>query len=80
VRAVTSLSDEEVLALTELQMVPEQDRRLSALLQKQQEEALSAPERAELFALMQVYQEGILRQAQALREAVWRGLRAPLEP
>jgi hypothetical protein len=80
VRAVTSLSDEEVLALTELQMVPEQDRRLSALLQKQQEEALSAPERAELIALMQVYQEGILRQAQALREAVWRGLRAPLEP
>jgi hypothetical protein len=80
VRAVTSLSDEEVLALTELQMVPEQDRRLSALLQKQQEEALSAPERAELFALMQVYQEGILRKAQALREAVWRGLRAPLEP
>jgi hypothetical protein len=80
VRAVTSLSDEEVLALTELQMVPEQDRRLSALLQKQQEEALSAPERAELFALMQVYQEGILCKAQALREAVRRGLRAPLEP
>ena len=77
--AVTSLSDEEVVALTELQMLPEQDRRLSTLLQKQQERTLSAPEQAELILLMQVYQEGLLRKAQALREAVQRGLRAPLE-
>jgi CopG-like RHH_1 or ribbon-helix-helix domain, RHH_5 len=80
VQAVTSLSDEDVLALTELQMLPAQDRRLSALLQKQQAQALSDPERAELLALMQVYQEGVLRKAQALREAVRRGLRTPLEP
>jgi CopG-like RHH_1 or ribbon-helix-helix domain, RHH_5 len=80
VQAVTSLSDEDVLALTELQMLPAQDRRLSALLQKQQAQALSDPERAELLALMQVYQEGLLRKAQALREAVRRGLRTPLEP
>jgi hypothetical protein len=80
VQAVTSLSDEDVLALTELQMLPAQDRRLSALLQKQQAQALSDPERAELLALMQVYQEGVLRKAQALREAVRRGLRMPLEP
>jgi hypothetical protein len=68
------------LALTELQMLPAQDRRLSALLQKQQAQALSDPERAELLALMQVYQEGLLRKAQALREAVRRGLRMPLKP
>lgn len=80
VPAVTSLSDEEVLGLTELQMAPEQDRRLSALLQKQQERALSAAEQAELVTLMQVYQEGLLRKAQALHEAVRRGLRTPLEP
>lgn len=80
VHPVTSLSDEDVLALTELQMLPAQDRRLSALLQKQQAQALSDPERAELLALMQVYQEGLLRKAQALREAVRRGLRTPLEP
>jgi hypothetical protein len=80
VQAVTSLSDEDVLALTELQMLPAQDRRLSALLQKQQAQALSDPERAELLALMQVYQEGLLRKAQALREAVRRGLRMPLNP
>jgi hypothetical protein len=78
--AITSLSDEEVLQLTDLQMRPEQDRRLSALLQKQQAQALSASEQAELVALMQVYQEGLLRKAQALHEAVRRGLRAPLEP
>jgi hypothetical protein len=80
VQAVTSLSDEDVLALTELQMLPAQDHRLSALLQKQQAQALSDPERAELLALMQVYQEGLLRKAQALREAVRRGLRMPLKP
>jgi hypothetical protein len=29
---------------------------------------------------MQVYQEGLVRKARALREAVRRGLRPPLEP
>ena len=71
VPAVTSLSDEEVLGLTELQMAPEQDRRLSALLRRQQERALSAAEQAELVTLMQVYQESLLCKAQALHEAVW---------
>jgi hypothetical protein len=80
VPAVTALSDEDVLGLTELQMAPEQDRRLSVLLQKQQERALSVAEQTELLLLMQVYQEGVLRKAQALREAVQRGLRPPLEP
>lgn len=79
VQAVTSLSDEEVVELTELQMLPDQDRRLSTLLRKQQERTLSAPEQAELVTLMQVYQEGLLRKARALREAVQRGLHAPLE-
>jgi hypothetical protein len=80
VPAITALSDEEVLGLTELQMTPKQDRRLSALLQKQQERVLSAAEQTELLLLMQVYQEGVLRKAQALHEAVRRGLRTPLEP
>ncbi len=80
VPAVTALSDEDVLGLTELQMAPEQDCRLSVLLQMQQERALSVAEQTELLLLMQVYQEGVLRKAQALREAVQRGLRPPLEP
>jgi hypothetical protein len=79
-RAVTGLSDEEVLELTELQMDPAQDRRLTALLQRQQADELSASERSELLASMQLYQEGLLRKAQALHEAVRRGLREPLEP
>jgi hypothetical protein len=77
VRAVAWLSDAEVLELTELQMEPEQDRRLSTLLQRQQAGELSDAERPEPLALMQGYQEALLRKAQALQEAIRRGLRAP---
>jgi hypothetical protein len=80
IRAVGSLTDEEVQELAELQMLPAQDRRLSTLLQKQQAEDLSVQERTELLTLMQVYQDGLVRKARALREAVRRGLRPPLEP
>jgi hypothetical protein len=80
IKPVTELADEEILALTELQMEPEQDRRLSRLLEKQQAGLLSDAEGPELLALMQTYQEGLLRKAQVLREAVRRGLRKPLTP
>ena len=76
---VADLSNEDLLALTQLQLPPSQDRKLSLLLDKQQADKLSAAEQAELFALMQRYQAGLLRKAQALREAVQRGLREPLE-
>ncbi len=75
---ITALSDAEVLALTELQMDPAQDQCLSRLLHRQQAGELTGQERAELLALLQRYQEGLLRKAQALHEAVRRGLRAPL--
>ncbi len=75
---VSSLSDEEVVALADLQLAPEQDQRLSDLLHKQQASQLAEAEHIELTKLMQVYQEGLLRKAQALREAVQRGLREPL--
>jgi uncharacterized protein YnzC (UPF0291/DUF896 family) len=61
-------------------MPPADDRRLSELLDRQQASALTADERAELHTLMQTYQEGQLRKAQALREAVGRGLRERPEP
>ncbi len=80
VKSIAELSDEDVLALADLQMEPDQDQRLSALLDKQQAGDLSDAERSELLALMQLYQEGLLRKAQALHEAVRRGLREPLEP
>lgn len=71
---VSILSDEQVLEITELQMEPEQDARLSVLLDRQQEGLLGGEERSELEALMQVYREGLLRKALALSEAVKRQL------
>ena len=76
---VASLPDEEVIALTELQMEPHSDQRLSELLDKQQAGILTEAEHPELWTLMQVYQEKLLLKAQALREAVERGLRKPLD-
>ncbi|MHC5610461.1 MAG: hypothetical protein ACYTXA_05445 [Nostoc sp.] len=75
---VSVLSDEQVLVLTELQMEPEQDARLSELLARQQSGTLTEGDRSELQTLMQVYQEGLLRKATALSEAVKRGLIEPL--
>lgn len=75
---VSVLSDEQVLALTDLKMEPEQDTRLSKLLDRQQAGTLTEDERPELQVLMQVYQEGLLRKATALNEAVKRGLIEPL--
>lgn len=75
---VSDLSDQQVLALTELQIEPDQDDRLSELLDRQQADLLAENERLELQTLMQIYQEGLLRKATALSEAVRRGLIEPL--
>ncbi len=72
------LSDADVLALTKLQMEPAQDIRLSTLLDRQQAGLLTDIDRSELQILMQTYQEGLLRKATALSEAVKRKLIKPL--
>ncbi len=77
--SIKSLSDSELLTLSELQMESEQDLRLSQLLLKQQANTLSETERPELWILMQIYQTLLVKKAAALREAVSRGLREPLE-
>ena len=77
-RGIAKLSDRELVALTELRMEPEADRRLSDLLDQQQAGEVSDLERAELAALMRTYEVGLLRQSQALAEAVHRGLLPPL--
>ncbi len=59
-------------------MEPEQDQRLSDLLDKQQAGILTNNQRLELLTLMQIYQEGLLRKATALSEAVRRRLIEPL--
>jgi hypothetical protein len=61
-------------------MPPQQGHRLDHLLAKQGEATLTTPEQAELFALIQVYQQLWVRQSEALAAAVRRGLRAPLTP
>lgn len=75
---LSTLSDRQVIVLTELQMEPSQDQRLSQLLQTQQERPLNIAEQSELEMLMEIYQAGLLRKAQALNESVKRGLRQPL--
>jgi hypothetical protein len=70
-----SLADSEILALSNLQMDPDQDARLSELLEKQRERSLLSNEPQELESLMQIYREALLRKNAALVEAVKRGLR-----
>ncbi len=79
-KPISELSDQEIMALTELQLLPEKNLHLSILLDKQQAGKIDAQEQIELFALMQVYQEGLLRKARSLNESVKRGLREPLTP
>jgi hypothetical protein len=72
------MTDEEILAFSQAEMSSQEDRRLSDLLNRQQAGLVTASEKAELTGLMALYQEMILNKAQALREAVRRGLREPL--
>lgn len=76
---VETLSDEEILQLCDLQLTAQQQNALSDLLAKNSEGALQARERFDLDELMRVYEQGLLRKAQALKEAVQRGLREPLQ-
>ncbi len=77
---IGELSDQELLALTMLELPSAQDRQLSTLLDRQQAGGLTAEEQRQLAGLMQAYHAGLLRKAQALQEAVRRGLREPLAP
>lgn len=79
-RPPTNWTDQEVLANADLEMPDDEDKRLSDLLDRQKAGLLANGEQAELVGLMELYQLGLLRKAQALREAVRRGLREPLKP
>ncbi|MCW5933625.1 MAG: hypothetical protein KIT45_04890 [Fimbriimonadia bacterium] len=76
---VEMLSDEEVLELSDLQLSVEQQATLSDLLAQQQDNRLDEEAKHQLDELMRFYEHGLLRKAQALREAVHRGLREPLQ-
>jgi hypothetical protein len=77
--SVETWSDDEVLAAADATMPPHDDRRLSELLALQRESAIADDDRVELAHLMHLYQQGLVRNAAALQEAVRRGLREPLE-
>ena len=75
---VSSLSDEEVLVVADAKMDEAQNERLSELQKRGKADTLTETERAELLALLHIYQIGQLRKSEALAEAVRRGLREPL--
>lgn len=77
---VSSFSDQEILTMCELRLPREQEKRLERLLEQQQERELLDREGKELVALTEVYETKWLQQAEALAEAVRRGLRGPLTP
>ena len=79
-KPVIEWTNGEVLSAVDSRLSSDDDQRLGKLLVRQREGCLSEPEAAELHRLMLVYQEGLLRKAMGLREAVRRGLREPPEP
>ncbi len=78
--SIDSLSDEQVVALADLQMDASQQRELGELLAGSREGRIDTAGRARLDQLMQVYRLGMVRKAQAMKIAVERGLRPPLSP
>jgi fructose-1,6-bisphosphatase/sedoheptulose 1,7-bisphosphatase-like protein len=73
------LSDEQVLTLCDQQMGAEEQARLSELLEQQREGTLGhGGEPEELAALMQIYRQGLIQKAKAMKIAVERNLRPSL--
>jgi len=74
---VNDMSSDEVLAQADSVMDHELAERHRVLLDRQQAGLLTEAENVELQGLLNVYQVGQLRKAQAMAEAVKRGLREP---
>ena len=62
-----------------MRLTDEQDAGLSELLERNREGTLDADGQRELDEMMRLYEHGLLRKSQALKVAVQRGLRAPLQ-
>jgi hypothetical protein len=71
---VETLSDADILRFAHLQMPAWQSRRLHELLDQQRESHISPEERDELTALLHVHDRALLLKAEAMVEAVRRGL------
>lgn len=77
---VGRLSDDEIVLLANSTMDADLGLRLTALQDRQQAHALTVKEQAELQMLMELFEAGQLRKAEALVEAVKRGLQNPIQP
>ncbi len=75
---IESLSDDQLLALCDLQMDSALQVELNDLLERNREGHLDLTAQSRLDELMLMYRRGLVRKAQALRVAVMRGLRPPL--
>lgn len=73
-RPLANLSDEEVLALANLQMPKRQSNRHSELLYKNQAGTLTPQEKKELDFFQQVYAVALSQKADGIDEAVHRNL------
>lgn len=78
-RPINTLSDDEVLALAKSRMDDVQSQRMSVLQHRQQAGEMSNREQQELNILMEIYEAGQSRKADALVEAVRRNLRERLD-
>jgi hypothetical protein len=78
-RQLTVLSDDEVLAMADYRLSPEDDRLLSDLLELNGDGRLSVVQRVELDRLDRLVTEGVLLKARGWAEAVRRRLREPLD-
>ena len=68
------MSDEEILALTKMQISPAEQERLSELLFKNREVGLKKKEQRELDLMIEISERNMLKKSEALRIAVERGL------
>lgn len=75
---VEALEDDDLLAVCDMQMGQPEQAELSSLLTENREGRLDEAGRARLDERMREYDQLLLRKAQALREAVARGLRGPV--
>jgi hypothetical protein len=76
---VEALPDNEVLALANLKLGPDQQAILSNLLAKNREDKLNTEGHSQLDEVMHLYEQALLHKSEALRIAVQRGLRPRLE-
>lgn len=75
---VDALTDDEILMLCELQLDDTTQAALDDLLDARRENRLTANEQTALDGLLAGYRRGMVRKAAALKIAVERGLKPPL--